>query len=385
MRNLLALLATALFLGGCGGVAVSSGPSVRGLDDPVEIATIGDNEVVSSGGRGESAGDGISTIPVVPAAGNTIDGRLDLSASRSVAVGGSPDRVALVATADGVSITVRGAENAFWFLDGDQLTPPTSAFAPGFAGQPRVTDALPDGVVVPFGDVDERFVVLAEPTQEYGHAVLGDDVEAGAVVVVDRSGEEQVRLRPVSGRVIEQRLALVTELDGEEAVVVTTSSPEDGARVEVWSLESERRAIGPAIGVGGRWRHVVGVSGLPDGGIEIAEVITPHLDKVASFLRVDGDRLVQVDAVRDSIASHQIGSRVLDRAALVDVDGDGRRDLVGPAADDDGIAWVVAGGDVPEHAMAGQRVVTNLALASRPDGTVVLAYATSEGTLVILG
>lgn len=229
-----------------------------------------------------------------------------------------------------------------------------------------------------------RVAVLVDPTTAYGHGVLGDAVEAGAVAVVDvAAGQVVARLEPEAGRVVEQRGVLATELDGRPAVVVTTSAHEDGARVEVWTLDGSRRVVGPAIGMGGRWRHTVAVTTTPDGRLEVAEVVTPHLGKVVSRLQVDGDELVQVAAVPDAVASHAIGSRNLDQAALVDVDGDGQRDVVGPAADRDGIAWVVAGADHAEQADAGHRVVTNLALLELPGGHVAMAYGTEAGQLVV--
>ena len=332
---------------------------------------------VGDDGISVEAGLEVATSP----SGNTIDGVLDLVSVTSLEVGDVPERVEVTVDEDGVVVSFDGV--AEWRLTDGGLVAFDGTFVRVTPRRLEVEDALPDGVVVKVDE--ERSVVLAGPTDVYGHAVLGDGVEAREVAVVDAGGARLATLAAESGRVIEQRRVFATELDGEQAVVVTTSSDVDGARVEVWSLESDRRVIGPAIGTGNRWRHVVGVAPLPDGGIEIAEVITPHLDKVVSFLRVEGDRLVQVDAVPDAIASHALGSRVLDQAALVDVDGDGRRDLVGPAADGDGIAWVVAGSDTADHALAGLRVATNMALATRPDGSVVLAWVSEDGRLVVHG
>jgi hypothetical protein len=171
-------------------------------------------------------------------------------------------------------------------------------------------DALPDGV--PVAD-DGRVFVLAEPTDSYSHGVLGDEIEAASVAVVDAaSGTVERYLRPPEGTVIEGRSTMLATLGGDPAAVVTASDGEDGARIVAFGVDGDWRAVGPPIGGGFRWRHQLAVAPFgPDGEQSIATVKTPHIGGVAEFYRRDGDRLT-LDATDDgSYQSHEIGSRNL--------------------------------------------------------------------------
>lgn len=394
---LVTLLAVACAVGSGG----TTDPEQAVSDRPT--ATAEDLAPVTDPTAGAGTGDATGRTSAVGPAGNVVDGTLDLSGTPLVVdLGVEPVRVVTRVVAGGLLVDVEDVDGRVTALlvgsdDTVAAVPAGTRAAPGDDDTtPRVTadgdlrlasGDVVDGPFLPDADAvvldDGRVVVLADPTEEYGHAVLGDGVEAGSVAVVDSTTGEVTSLRPERGRVVEQRRVHATALDGVPAFVVTTSGPDDGARVELWTADGERRLLGPAIGTGNRWRHVVGVSTTADGTVEVVEVVTPHLARIASLLQVDGDRLVQVAAVPDAVASHAIGSRELAQAAVVDVDGDGRRDLVGPAADGDGIAWVVAGEDTPNQSDAGLVVATNMAVVALPDGRVAMAYGSTDGRLVV--
>lgn len=247
---------------------------------------------------------------------------------------------------------------------------------------------LPDARAVPLSD--GRLAVLADPTDAYGHGVLGDAVEATSVAIVDpRSGEVDERAG-VQGRVIEGTAPLVGDVDGDgaEDLVVTTSADADGARIDVWPLDGGPRVHGPPIGRGGRWRHQVAVvpHAYEDGPPAVVEVVTPHLDRFAQWLVRAGDELVVQGGGVGGVASHGIGSRNLQQAALVDTQGDGVRDLVGPSAEDRGLMVVDHERDsVGTHVVLPDRVVaSNVALVGEGE-TLAMAVVTTDGILHVWG
>jgi hypothetical protein len=171
-------------------------------------------------------------------------------------------------------------------------------------------DALPDAVPVAG---DGRVYVLAEPTDSYSHGVLGDELEARSVAVVDaESGTVERQLTPPDGTVIEGRSAMLATLGGDQAVVVTASDATAGARIVAFCVDGGWRAVGPPVGGGYRWRHqLAGAPFAPNGGQAIAVVKTPHIGGIAEFYRRDGDRLRLAATDAGDYQSHELGSRNL--------------------------------------------------------------------------
>lgn len=248
---------------------------------------------------------------------------------------------------------------------------------------------LPDARPVPLPD--GRLAVLADPTGAYGHGVLGDALEAGSVAIVDPAAGEVVERRRAEGRVIEGTAPLLGDLDGDGdgELVVTTSADADGARVEAWPLDDDPRLVGPAVGRSGRWRHQVAVvPAAHDGGPPaVVEVVTPHLDRIVQWLVArDGELAVDRDLRLPGLASHVLGSRNLQQAAAVDVDGDGVREPVGPDGDGDGLLVADRGPDsiAPFRASLGAPVTSNVALAGE-GSALAMAVATADGILHVWG
>jgi hypothetical protein len=192
--------------------------------------------------------------------------------------------------------------------------------------------ALPDvelGHVDLGGDAGAALVVLAEPTQRYRNGVLGDEVEAGAVVLLAiPSLRELARWAPERPAVIEDRRATPWRHGGAVGLHLTVSDDRGGARLVTLAWDGRdlvRAATGPAMGPSG-WMHVlVAIEGRVyaqhrphDGGpvvrYDIVAIVSEATEGGARHQGPTGPRFVGSDL---DVTSHVIGERNLDRAAMV--------------------------------------------------------------------
>ncbi|MDX1615840.1 MAG: hypothetical protein R3300_16115 [Candidatus Promineifilaceae bacterium] len=248
------------------------------------------------------------------------------------------------------------------------------------------TAALPDARLL--DDGQGRLLFLSQPTDRYAHGVLGDGLEAGGVTIVESRPAPQTRtvLTVPDAQVIEGIMPLWADLtgDGRREIIVTQSSRAEGAQLHVYDEEGELVAQGPPIGLGSRWRHQLAVGPFgPQGGLELVDVLTPHLGGVVEFFRLEGEALVEVAAV-PGFTSHLIGTRNLDMTVAGDFNGDGRPELVLPTQTRDALGGIQRTADgafvawqVPVDGLA----ITNLAAVHLADGGVALAVGREDGVL----
>jgi hypothetical protein len=150
---------------------------------------------------------------------------------------------------------------------------------------------------------------LAEPTDRYAHAVLGDALEWGALtLVLDGAPETTITLRLPQTRVFEDiatRLADVTGDGLPEAIVVETDLAL-GASLAVYGPAGKLAAT-PYIGQPNRWLAPAGIADFDgDGQVEIAYVDRPHLRQDLVFVRLEGDQLVETLRL-PGLTNHRIG------------------------------------------------------------------------------
>jgi hypothetical protein len=247
-------------------------------------------------------------------------------------------------------------------------------------------DALPDGRVLVDGH--ERLLLLTQPTERYGHGVLGDELEASAITLIETDPEPEVVLKILVPEplVIEGIAPLWVDItgDGRREIIVTVSDADQGAQLIVFSENGDEVASGPAIGTGYRWRHqLVAAPFSDDGELELVDVLTPHIGGVVEFYQLEGNEL-KIVAQISGYTSHVIGSRNLDMAVAGDFDGDGRPELIVPNQARTELGAIRRTGGEAEVAWTlplDGRLSSNLSAVVTADGQLMLGAGQDNGTL----
>ena len=257
-------------------------------------------------------------------------------------------------------------------------------------GNPQVK-ALPDARLVrsPGG----RIAVLSDPTGRYAHVVIGDDLEAESVVLLEpteEGAEVTGRISPESGGVFELISPLWFEgpNNSEELLAITESTAREGSRIAVYDPNGRLEAAGPFIGEPQRWRHLLAAGPFgPNGETEIAATRTPHIGGVVEFYRPNLETgELELVAEEAGYSSHRIYSRNLDTARAGDLDGDGRWELLVPDQSYSELGAIrrgEGGAEVVWTLSVGNTIATNLASATTPDGQISLAAGREDGVLRI--
>ncbi len=209
---------------------------------------------------------------------------------------------------------------------------PVGSFAePGKAAP----EGLPDGrmIMATSGDIEAAW--YTRPTTRYGHGILGDAIEAGALALRLRDGS---RLEHVlqETEVFEDRYPRLADLDGDGRLEVITirSSVSHGGSVAVFAVkDSELREIAATgfIGLANRWLNIAGIADFRGSGRkQIAFVRTPHIGGILLFYELHGGRLEHVGDIH-GFSNHAIGATEMRLSAVADINDDGRPDLILPS------------------------------------------------------
>lgn len=172
----------------------------------------------------------------------------------------------------------------------------------------------PSGTV---SDENGHVAVFGGPdAARYRHGVLGDDVEATSVLVLERHGLEPLAsLELPAPFVFEDIAPRPIAWRGGRALLTVRSGPQ-GAQLAVVAPDPRRSArmalaaLGEPLGVARRWMAP------STDGVQLWAVHTPHIGGVLHRYQADGDRLVGTPIARD-VANHSIGQRDLDTSAWV--------------------------------------------------------------------
>lgn len=273
-------------------------------------------------------------------------------------------------------------------LQGGRLVVSTTALSSQTSGS-RPADILDDGEVT-LGQQDIARAWLTDPTDRYGHGVLGDAIEAGGLAL-ERADGRVARYKLDAGSVFEDRRVRLIDLDrdGRDEAIVVQSYLDAGAALAVFGLDASGVAFlseVPAIGRVNRWLNPAGAADFDgDGRIEIAFVETPHIGGTLRLYEYRDGKLHEDHAAR-GFSNHAIGSREQALAAVHDWTGDGVPDIAVPNARRNALRFVTfAGGRLREFdgAVHDQEIVT----AVRPaildaTGNVYAVYGLEDGTVV---
>lgn len=199
-------------------------------------------------------------------------------------------------------------------------------------------ERLPDGGVAKALGSGPVQAWYARPTTRYDHGILGDAIEAGALVVVDAEGRQSALTLP-EHLVFEDITPRLVDLDGDGRNEIVTIRTEiaAGAAVAVYELENgklRQRAATEPLGQPHRWLSIAAIANFTDDrGVEIAIVKTPHIGGVLEILSLQGTTLKSVRPLQAGFSTHFIGSRYLSLAQAQDIDGDNLAELALPTQD----------------------------------------------------
>ena len=298
----------------------------------------------------------------------------------------APARVSAVETVDGHAQVNAGG---LWYkivLNGDKIS---LAFIDAPAEPALPEGALPDSIIAT-GTRDIARAWLAEPTTRYEHGVLGDTVEAGALVIEKRDGKRQtLRLKPDA--VFEDLQPRLADLDGDghDEIILVKSYLKRGSSLAVIA---ERRgkyeivAETPPLGGPQRWLNPAGIADFNgDGKIGIALVRQPHVIGALELWNWTGGDLRKAAELPD-IANHIAGTRAIDMAAMADFDGDGVADIAAPSLDRSRLRIVSFAPKAREIASVPlpDKAVSNLALIAQASGPPAIALGLADGSLVVI-
>ncbi len=161
----------------------------------------------------------------------------------------------------------------------------------------------------------------AEPTTRYGHGVLGDKVEYGALLVTLRhrprigvsatpaAHTTEILVRLPSDHVFEDIAPRLADVDGDgrPEVLVVETDVNRGAQLAIYDAQGRKMAATPHIGQRNRWLAPVGAADLDgDGHIEIAYVDRPHLAKTLRVWRLKDGELSEIGHL-PGLTNHRIG------------------------------------------------------------------------------
>ncbi|MBT8249938.1 MAG: hypothetical protein KJN81_06715, partial [Acidimicrobiia bacterium] len=245
-------------------------------------------------------------------------------------------------------------------------------------------EVLADGHIVasPAG----RLAVLSDPTDVYPHGILGDDIEAATVTIID-SGVELTIDAP-DGTVFEMIKPMWADIDddGEHELLMTASNDSEGARLIAYESTGEIAATSDPIGRGSRWLNQLAVAPTgPLGETEIIEVRTPHIGGIVRWYQLTDGRF-ELQATASEYSTHRIRSRNVDQGIAIDVTGDERPEILVPTQDQGRLVALTRTADGARSVLSidlPDRLTTNLATVEHSNQSATLIVGTADRSLLI--
>ncbi len=237
-----------------------------------------------------------------------------------------------------------------------------------------------------------RAAWLTGSTSRYRHGILGDEIEASGLAVIDRAGK-RYNLELDKKSVFEDRKVRIADLDkdGQEELIVVRSYLDSGAALAVYGIRGNKLvsiAETPSIGLSNRWLNPAIVADVDnDGELEISYVETPHIGGILHVLALHKDKLLYKYRSTNT-SNHGIGSRVQELAAAVDWNGDGVSDIAVPNANRTAIKIFSYATRKPQELATidlGKRILSAIVAADlNKDKKPELIFALFSGELIVL-
>ncbi len=254
--------------------------------------------------------------------------------------------------------------------------------------QPQFENAIPHGRVTQASN--GAIIYLSNPTDIYGHGVLGDVIEAACITVVPVDGvSNDICIDPPA--VIEGVAPILADMnnDGRDDILVTLADSNGGAKLVLFDQSGEWLAASAPIGQGNRWRNQLAIVPTgPDGQLEAVDVLTPHLNATVEYFQLNDNTLERV-AAQAGYTSHYLGSPNLDLGIAADFDGDGNVEILLTDKPTGTLLGAIRRGDGAENAIVAWELaldgglLTNIAAFSDVNGHISVGVGTSEKVLRI--
>ena len=183
---------------------------------------------------------------------------------------------------------------------------------------PHQTTEMPESVVFSGSAGSGLWAAWYDaPTTRYGHGVLGDAIEAGALYAyAEAAGTDcdVIGLVLDPDYVFEDVAPRLADLDGDgvNEIIAVRSSLSRGAQLAVYGNAGDGSSLAllaatPFIGQPNRWLAPVGAADLDgDGWVEIAYIDRPHLARILRVWRYQAGALEEV-ATLGGLTNHRIG------------------------------------------------------------------------------
>ncbi len=184
----------------------------------------------------------------------------------------------------------------------------------------QLFDLMPEGQFSVNAD-GTVYANYADPTNEYQHNILGDDIEAKTLVVfVDGEIYSHTLQDNFVFEDIRPRLFDVDN-DGKIEFITILTHVELGAGIGVFKLQDgllSLYAMVDHIGQSNKWLNIVSIENLDDdAAIEIAWIQTPHIGGTLFTAEIASGMIEPTDGIF-GFSNHRIGDRNLCLSALTD-------------------------------------------------------------------
>lgn len=184
-------------------------------------------------------------------------------------------------------------------------------------------EQLPE-MAISISSDSSTYAQYSMPTEKYGHAVLGDAIEAEQLVVYANNQFYEFTLS--NQYVFEDIRPRLVDVDGDDQVelICIRTNVNAGAGIIIYKLENDaiiEYAVLADIGSPNKWLNIAAIDDLDDDGVmEIVWVQTPHIGGILKVAKIREGAL-QVFSEQSQFSNHAIGQRNLCLSVTIEDNG----------------------------------------------------------------